>query len=150
MKIWFWFLFWFLLKEGNLEELRLQSFSYEKCLLNCNKDFCCFLHCQLKHITIALPKDFSGPYFPAFGLNTEIYTVNFRIQSECRKTRTRKSLNRDTFYRYKTCSTYSAKFQTLSNCYDYFLRFQYFLIYLENFLWSILSSPNLSFLVVAI
>ena len=26
---------------------------------------------------------FSGPYFSAFGLNTEIYFVNFRILSEC-------------------------------------------------------------------
>ena len=32
---------------------------------------------------------FSGPYFPAFGLNTEIYGVNFCIQSEYRKIRTR-------------------------------------------------------------
>ena len=29
----------------------------------------------------------SGPYFPVFGLNTEIYGVNFRIQSEYRKIR---------------------------------------------------------------
>ena len=33
---------------------------------------------------------FSGPYFPVFGLNTKIYGVNLRIQSECRKIRTRK------------------------------------------------------------
>ena len=32
--------------------------------------------------------DFSGPYFPVFGLNKEIY---FRIQSEYRKIRTRKN-----------------------------------------------------------
>ena len=31
----------------------------------------------------------SGPYFPAFGLNTEIYSVNLRIQSEYRKIGTR-------------------------------------------------------------
>ena len=31
----------------------------------------------------------SGPYFPVFGLNTEIYSVNLRIQSEHRKIRTR-------------------------------------------------------------
>ena len=31
----------------------------------------------------------SGPYFPVFGLNTEIYGINFRIQSEYRKIRTR-------------------------------------------------------------
>ena len=32
----------------------------------------------------------SGPYFPVFRLNTEIYSVNLRIQSEYRKIRTRK------------------------------------------------------------
>ena len=30
-----------------------------------------------------------GPYFPVFGLNTEIYFVNLRIQSEYRKIRIR-------------------------------------------------------------
>ena len=30
---------------------------------------------------------FSGPYFPAFGLNTERYSVSLRIKSECGKTR---------------------------------------------------------------
>ena len=34
---------------------------------------------------------FSGSYFPVFGLNTEIYGVNLRIQSEYRKIPTRKS-----------------------------------------------------------
>ena len=34
---------------------------------------------------------FPGPYVPVFGLNTETYYVNLRIQSECRKIRTRKS-----------------------------------------------------------
>ena len=41
---------------------------------------------------------FSGPYFSALGLNTEIYFVNLRIQSVCGKTRTIKIQNRDTFY----------------------------------------------------
>ena len=41
---------------------------------------------------------FSGPYFPAFGLNTEIYGVNLRIHSECGKIQTRKTPNTDTFY----------------------------------------------------
>ena len=31
----------------------------------------------------------SGPYFPVFGLNTEVYSVNFCIQSKYRKIRTR-------------------------------------------------------------
>ena len=32
---------------------------------------------------------FSSPYFPVFGLNTEIYSVNLRIQSKYRKIGTR-------------------------------------------------------------
>ena len=40
----------------------------------------------------------SGPYFPAFGLNTERYGVFLRIQSTCGKIRTRKTLNTDTFH----------------------------------------------------
>ena len=35
--------------------------------------------------------EFSGPYFPAFGLNREIYSVNLRNQSEYKKIRTRKN-----------------------------------------------------------
>ena len=31
----------------------------------------------------------SGPYFPVFGLNMDIYGVNLRIQSEYRKIQTR-------------------------------------------------------------
>ena len=34
---------------------------------------------------------FSGPYFPAFGLNTERYSVSVCIQSECEKIRARKN-----------------------------------------------------------
>ena len=39
----------------------------------------------------------SGPYFPAFRLNTERYSVFLCIQSEVGKTRTRKYPNTDTF-----------------------------------------------------
>ena len=34
---------------------------------------------------------FSGPYFPVFVLNTEIYAVNLRIQSEYEEIQTRKN-----------------------------------------------------------
>ena len=56
---------------------------------------------------------FSGPYFLAFGLNTEIifflsgkknteiYSVNLHIQSEYEKIRTRKTPNTDIFYEVK-------------------------------------------------
>ena len=37
-------------------------------------------------------------YFPAFGLNTKRYGVSLRIQSKCKKMRTRIIPNTDTFY----------------------------------------------------
>ena len=43
-------------------------------------------------------RSFIGPYFSAFGLNTEKYSVSLRIQSECGKMRTRITPNTDTFY----------------------------------------------------
>ena len=35
--------------------------------------------------------EFSGLFFPAFGLNAEIYSVNLQVQYECGKIRTRKN-----------------------------------------------------------
>ena len=43
-------------------------------------------------------RSYSGPYFPAFGLDTERYSVSLRIQCKCRKRRTRVTPNMDTFY----------------------------------------------------
>ena len=40
---------------------------------------------------------YSGPYFPALGLNTAGYSVSSGIQSECGKKRVRISLDTDTF-----------------------------------------------------
>ena len=52
------------------------------------------LHC-VKSIRI---RSYSGPCFPAFELNIEIYFVSLRIHSECEKIRTRITLNTDTFH----------------------------------------------------
>ena len=52
------------------------------------------LHC-VKSVRI---RSHSGSYFPAFGLNTESYSVSLRIQSECGKIRTRITPNKDTFH----------------------------------------------------
>ena len=41
---------------------------------------------------------YSGPHFPAFELNMDRYSVSLRIQSECRKMRTRITPNTDTFH----------------------------------------------------
>ena len=43
-------------------------------------------------------RNYSGPYFPAFGLNTERYFASLRIQFECGKIQTRTTPNMDTFY----------------------------------------------------
>ena len=43
-------------------------------------------------------RSYSGPYFPAFGLNMERYSVSLRIQSACGKIRTRITPNTDPFY----------------------------------------------------
>ena len=56
-------------------------------------------HC-VKSVRI---QSFSGPYYPAFGLNEKTErerksdTVSFRIQSKFGKIRTRKTSNADTF-----------------------------------------------------
>ena len=52
-----------------------------------------FVYCA-KSVRI---RRFSGPYFPAFGLDTERCRVCPRIQSECGNMRARKSPNTDTF-----------------------------------------------------
>ena len=41
---------------------------------------------------------FSGPYFPAFQLNTERWRVSLPIESECGKIWTRETPNTDTFH----------------------------------------------------
>ena len=51
------------------------------------------MHC-VKSVYIP---NFSGPYFPTFGLNTKRYYVPLRIQPECGKIQTRKTPNTDTF-----------------------------------------------------
>ena len=43
-------------------------------------------------------RTYSGPYFSAFGLNTERYRVSLRLQSKCGKLRTRITPNKDIFY----------------------------------------------------
>ena len=52
------------------------------------------LHCAK---SVRIPS-YSGPHLPAFGLNTERYSVSLLIQSECGKMRTRITPNTNTFY----------------------------------------------------
>ena len=52
------------------------------------------IHC-VKSVRI---RSYSGPHFPAFGLNTERHSASVRFQSECGKMRIRITPNRNTFY----------------------------------------------------
>ena len=54
-------------------------------------------------------RSFSGPYFPAFGLNTERYGASLCIQSKCGKIRTRKNSASEHF----SCSDHKASFEQL-------------------------------------
>ena len=57
------------------------------------------LQCTYNHfVKNFLIRSFSSPYFPAFELISERYSVPLCIQSECRKIRTRKTPNTDAFY----------------------------------------------------
>ena len=58
-------------------------------------------HHYVKNVCI---RSFCGPYFPAFRLNTERYSVSLRIQSECGEIRTRKTPNSDTFHKMRSLS----------------------------------------------
>ena len=61
---------------------------------------------------------FSCSYFPVFGLNTEIYGVNLRIQSEYRKIQTRKN---SVFGHSSRSVQIRLKEEFLTFCMDYFL-----------------------------
>ena len=56
---------------------------------------------------------FSGPYFPAFGQNTEWYGVSLHIQSGCGKIRIKKLRIRTLFTQWwRHCFTYLKQFQS--------------------------------------
>ena len=53
--------------------------------------------CNFSCVNSVRNRSYSGPHFPAFGLNREKYSVSFRIQSTCGKIRTKITLNTDLF-----------------------------------------------------
>ena len=70
--------------------MKLRFFNYEGLSTQRLTDV---IHC-VKSVRIRI---YSGPNFPAFGQNTGRYSVSLRIQSECRKIRTRITPSTDTF-----------------------------------------------------
>ena len=67
----------------------------------------------------------SGPYFPALGLNMEIYKINICIPSKCRKIQTRKTPNTDKFHAVMSYVSSHKKFHFLLTCKTvlYFINF---------------------------
>ena len=51
---------------------------------------------ELRCVKSARIRSYSGPCFPAFGLNMERYGVTLSVQSECGKMRTGVTANTDT------------------------------------------------------
>ena len=84
-------------------------------------------HC-VKSVRI---RSYSGPYFPAFELNTERYGVSLRIQSECEKIRTRITPNTDTFHAVPVDVLSTSLPLQQGNLYD--LQYQNFFIKVLNF-----------------
>ena len=56
-----------------------------------------YLHCREHCVKSVRIRSYSGPYFPAFRLNTERYSVSLCIHSKCEKIRTGITPNSDTF-----------------------------------------------------
>ena len=58
---------------------------------------------DLHYVQSVSIRSYSGPHFPAFGLNKKRYSVSLGIQSACGKMRTRVTPNMDTYYALLTC-----------------------------------------------
>ena len=59
-------------------------------------------HC-MKRVCIL---NYSGPHFPAFGMNRERYSISLCIQSYCGNMRTRITPNTDNFYALQEFQTF--------------------------------------------
>ena len=68
-------------------------------------------------------RNYSGSYFPAFGLNMERYSISLYIQYKCGKARTRKFPNTNTFH---TCKSYTWKYLSPLYWFTCFLHYAFF------------------------
>ena len=92
-----------LIRLGNSSHLSDTTSSTEQNLRfpKLSQDFCSFVILRICSWWRYLWRDCYNSlfsYFPAFGLNTERYSVSLCIQSECEKIRSRKPPNADTFH----------------------------------------------------
>ena len=82
----------------------------------------------------------SGLYFPIFGLNTEIYSVNLRIESKYREMRTRKN---SAFGQFSRSGIFKKSLKSSTMLSFYFLFLRQAEIKVSDFL-SIPNDPNLA------
>ena len=88
---------WGKMKEIVFEEINPRSWT--NLHWNCLRYFCKLRKVQIIHcIKSVRIRNFSGPYFPAFGLNMARYYVSPHIQFKCGEIPTRKTPNTDTFH----------------------------------------------------
>ena len=73
-------------------------------LVHASNDLKQFLFYDAHYVKSVYIRSFCGPYFPAFRLNMETYSVNLRIQCECGKIWSRKTPNKDLFYAVAKCN----------------------------------------------
>ena len=86
---------------------------YNKIHLNYILAFIIFIICCLFQLCYQCVKSvIFDPYFPVFGLNTEIYGVSLHIQSECRKTRT--GNDSDIWTHFTQCTSHKVFFLCIS------------------------------------
>ena len=97
--------------EENFEEKILRM---RRAKLMFESAFHSFLQWIVHYVKSLSIRSFSGPHFPAFGLNTERYSLCFRIQPEYEKVRTTKTLNKDTFHAVFTMQLYTEESEIIN------------------------------------
>ena len=83
---------------GCPEDIQIATEKINLRKLNCSKIYTTLRVQKSRCVKSVRIRSYSGPHFPAFGLNTERYSLSLRIQSECEKMRTKITPNTHTFY----------------------------------------------------
>ena len=83
-----------ILKTAIIFHIKQMPFLLSQRMLFCAQQMLWVYHC-VKSVRI---QSYFGPYFPAFGLNNDRYSLSLPIQSKCGKIRTRITPNTAIFY----------------------------------------------------
>ena len=89
--------YWFCFKIGRIIKCRRKRSILILLQIDGFKKWKMFIMLDAHYVKSVRIRSYSGPYFPAFGLNTERYGVSLRIQFECGTIWTRLTPNTDSF-----------------------------------------------------